>query len=284
MRSEIAAVHGAFISEVLAYIRVLEPRLPAVFRPILAYHFRPLEQTKGFRPALLKALHDLRVQQGGKPVPRPELVRRAACLHLLHESSLIIDDVLDHDVMRRGQRAVHCLYGRIPATAAAGWVCTHVAEEFVEQPELMRAVLQMSVEIMVAETVQWQARLYERPLDTAVWRQIALGDTGALLRLAARLAGLEPREYHHVLDALTYLYHGGDDIQDLEDAAADDGFAGGGNADLRDHIPTLMTCFTASKDEGALRAALPAAKHWLRQFQAVDRPPVLDVFFDVLAL
>ena len=284
MRSEIAAAHGAFIGEVLTSIRGRLPTLPAVFQPILTYHFRPLEQTKGFRIALVKALHDVRVQQGGRPLAHAELVRRAACLHLLHEASLIIDDVLDHDVVRRGQRAVHCLYGRIPATAAAGWVCAHVAEAFVEQPEVLRAVLQMSVEIMVAETVQWQARLYERPLETAVWQQIALGDTGALFRLAGRLAGLEPTEYRHVLDALTYLYHGGDDLQDLEDTVADDGFAGGGNADLRDNIPTLMTCFTSGKDEADLRAALPLAKAWLQPFQLLARPPELDVFFEVLAL
>ncbi len=40
---------------------------------------------------------------------------------------LIIDDVLDHDVVRRGQRTVHCLFGHIPATAAAGKLCTQVA-------------------------------------------------------------------------------------------------------------------------------------------------------------
>ena len=187
-------------------------------------------------------------------------------------------------MVRRGQRAVHCLYGRIPATAAAGWVCTHVAEAFVEQPEVLRAVLQMSVEIMVAETVQWQGRLYERPLKTTVWQQIALGDTGALFRLANRLAGFEAGQNRNFLNALTYLYHGGDDLQDLEDTVADDGFAGGGNADLRDNIPTLMTCFTAGKDEVALRAALPAAKQWLRQFQSVERPPELDLFFEVLDL
>ena len=75
----------------------------------------------------MKALHNVRVQQGGQALTHTELVRRAAALHLLHEASLIIDDVLDHDGVRRGQRTMHCLFGHIPATAAAGKLCTQVA-------------------------------------------------------------------------------------------------------------------------------------------------------------
>ena len=255
-------------------------------RRLIDYHLRPLEKTKGFRIALVKALHDASLRITGlrnTHIQQDELIRRAAGLHLLHESSLVLDDIMDHDVVRRGQRAVHCRYGRIPAACSAAWLCTFVSTQFIDQPAIMKAILDMGAEIAEAEILQWRARLYPRPTKIETWQQIALGDTGALFRLASRFAGLPSNtQYRPILDSLTYLYHGLDDIHDIEDAAADDGFAGGRDADLRDEIPTLMTCFTESKEPADLEAAVPQSRQWLNQFHQAKRQSELDVFFDVL--
>ncbi len=147
----------------------------------------------------------------------------------------------------------------------------------------MKAIINMGAEIAEAEVLQWRARLYPRPTKIETWQRIALGDTGALFRLASRFAGLpEDTQYRPILDSLTYLYHGLDDIHDIEDTVADDGFAGGRDADLRDEIPTLMTCFTESKEPTDLEAVVPQSKEWLQQFKSVERQTELDVFFDVL--
>ncbi len=66
------------------------------------------------------------------------------------------------------------------------------------------------------------------------------------------------------------------------DSAAGSELGGGRNADLRDDIPTLQTCFTAGRDEAALRATHDRCRAWLTEVAPISRPPELDVFFQVL--
>jgi hypothetical protein len=64
-----------------------------------------------------------------------------------------------------------------------------------------------------------------------------------------------------IADALAYLRHGLDDIEDLTEDDAD-------YADVHDRVPTLSSCLTAKTTLEGLRAAVPAAREWLRSFAA----------------
>lgn len=282
MRAELKKEHGDFIATVVQSIQADCEEFPDPIQAILGYHFRKLDKTKGFRIALLKALHDLRVSSGCTPIPEPELVKRAKYLHLIHEVSLIIDDIFDRDLTRRGQRSVHCRFGTVRAASASGWLSVWAMQHFADNPALIRAILDCAKQIATAEILQWEARLYPRPIDMEVWKDIAHGDTGALFRLTARFAGCRPEQYQIPLLALTYLYHGLDDVQDMQDDRAEDGLSGGLHADVRDRIPTLLTCFTPETDEESLRAVVPLARDWLRSVALIQRPPELEVFFSVL--
>ena len=57
-----------------------------------------------------------------------------------------------------------------------------------------------------------------------------------------------------------------DDIDDLLDDAGD-------QADVRDRVPTLLTCFTAGETSDHLIAAVPAALEWLRPLLAHFKSP-----------
>ena len=256
---------------------------PERVRPILSYHFRGLPKTKGFRIALVKAFYDEWVDSHYPFLPYDELVRRAAYVHMVHEVSLIIDDIFDKDTERREQRAVHCMYGSVSASSSGAWLLARGLHMFKNNPRLVEAIARCVEQLAEAEILQWQARLCKRPTEFSVWKRIAEGDTGAMFRLAASFAGADPYHFRRELDALTYLYHGLDDIQDMtEEGAPDDSFVGGRKADLRDNIPTLLTCFTPSKKEANLRKVTPLAWDWLRWQGAVPCSPYLRVFFDVL--
>ena len=280
MTTEISAAHGAFIRDVLREVERAVSCRPQVHGRVLDYHLRALATTKGFRPALVQAFSRLHSAAARRPAYET-LVRRAAALQLMHEGTLLADDVIDHSPVRRGQRAAHMRYGRIPACGVAGWLGVRAMQMCLDSRPVSEAVLQALEDVSVAESLQWQARNYGRPMPLEVWQEIARGDTGALFRLAAVMAGWAWEALDCYVVPLTCLYHGLDDLQDLEDEAGSD-LGGGRNADLRDDIPTLQTCFTAGRDEAALRATHDRCRAWLTEVAAVPRPPELDVFFQVL--
>lgn len=108
----------------------------------------------------------------------PELIQPAQYLHLLHEISLIVDDIFDRDTRCRGQRSVHCMFGTIPAGSSAGWLSLHAMQAFADNPAIVHAILQCGKQIAQAEILQWKGRLYRRAIGTDVWvpRQFEMGE------------------------------------------------------------------------------------------------------------
>ena len=280
MHDDISRAYGAFIADVVRAVERAVSCRPQVHGRVLDYHLRALATTKGFRPALVQAFSRLHADADRRPAS-DTLVRRAAALQLLHEGTLLADDVIDHSPVRRGQRAAHMRYGRIPACGVAGWLGVRAMQMCLDSRPVSEAILQALEDVSVAESLQWQARNYCRPIPLEIWQEIARGDTGALFRLAAVMAGWGWGELDRYIVPLTCLYHGLDDLQDLEDEAGSD-LGGGRNADLRDDIPTLQACFTAGHDEAALRATHDRCRAWLTEVASISRPPELDVLFRVL--
>ena len=280
MHDDISQAYGAFIADVVRAVERAVSCRPQVHGRVLDYHLRALATTKGFRPALVQAFSRLHADADRRPAS-DTLVRRAVALQLLHEGTLLADDVIDHSPVRRGQRAAHMRYGRIPTCGVAGWLGVRAMQMCLDSRPVSEAMLQALEDVSVAESLQWQARNYARPIPLEVWQEIARGDTGALFRLAAVMAGWGWGELDRYILPLTCLYHGLDDLQDLEDEEGSD-LGGGRNADLRDDIPTLQACFTDGRDEAALRATHDRCRAWLTEVASTARPPELDVFFRVL--
>jgi|GEM_PF-4313279 len=90
---------------------------------------------------------------------------------------------------------------------------------------------------------------------------IARGDTGGIFDLALEVGGIDSRRFWPG-EALAYLRHGLDDIDDILDPEGD-------QADVRDRVPTLMSCFTEGTDREALLSAVPHALEWLKPFLRV---------------
>jgi geranylgeranyl pyrophosphate synthase len=160
-------------------------------------------------------------------------VEVAFAVELLHNMTLVVDDVLDGSPERRGVATLERHLGTLPALMAAGYLvadtfaaCAHDAFAVSHLAELLRR-------LGAAECLQW--RLRRQPLGVADWRRIAGEDTGSMFELCAVLgAGSQRlRRYGHLLGV---LYHGCDDVGDLRGLQA---LGGGGEEDICDGILTL---------------------------------------------
>ena len=184
---------------------------------------------KSFRPLTLFAAH--RALHRGPPPARA--VELAFAVELVHNMSLIVDDVLDESELRRGTATVHSGFGRLPALMSSGYLIADAFDAVAHDPFACAHLAELLRRLAAAECLQW--RLRRKPLGTEDWRQIAGEDTGSMFEVCAVLGGRSQRlrRYGHLVGV---LYHGCDDVADQRGV---DALGGGGEEDVRDGILTL---------------------------------------------
>jgi geranylgeranyl pyrophosphate synthase len=225
----------------------------------------PLEWTfkgtqKHFRPLTLFACHRA---VHGTPIP-PETVELAFVVELVHNMSLIIDDILDESDERRGIATIHAKFGRLSAMMASGYLVADAFAAVSDDPFAIHAVAELIRRLGSAECMQWRMR--RQPLGVEDWYRIASEDTGSMFEICAVLGTRSERlrQYGHFLGV---LYHGCDDVGDQRGLVA---LGGGGEEDIRDGILTLpaalairdpatRTLFLVDDDDPDRLAAVAAA-------------------------
>jgi geranylgeranyl pyrophosphate synthase len=183
---------------------------------------------KHFRPMTLFACH-----RAVHDTPASEAVELAFAVELLHNMSLIVDDVLDGSDERRGVATVERRFGRLTALMASGYLVADAFDAFADDPFAVRHLAELLRRLGAAECLQW--RLRRRPLGVEDWRRIAGEDTGSMFEICAVL-GARSERLRHYGHLVGVLYHGCDDVGDQRGLAA---LGGGGEEDLRDGILTL---------------------------------------------
>jgi geranylgeranyl pyrophosphate synthase len=165
--------------------------------------------------------------------PTSEAVRLAFAMELMHNMSLIVDDVLDESDERRGIPTVERKFGRLTALMASGYLVADAFDSVADDPFAVRHLSELLRRLGAAECLQW--RLRRQPLGVEDWRRIAGEDTGSMFEICAVLGGRSERlrRYGHLLGV---LYHGCDDVGDQHGLEA---LGGGGEEDIRDGILTL---------------------------------------------
>lgn len=183
---------------------------------------------KHFRPVTLFACH-----RAVHDTPASEAVELAFAVELVHNMSLIIDDVLDKSDERRGIATIERKFGRLPALMASGYLVADAFDAFADDPFAVRHLSELLRRLGAAECLQW--RLRRRPLGVEDWRRIAGEDTGSMFEICAVLGARSQRlrQYGHLVGV---LYHGCDDVGDQRGLEA---LGGGGEEDIRDGILTL---------------------------------------------
>ncbi len=183
---------------------------------------------KHFRPLTVFACH-----RAVRETPASAALDAAFAIELMHNMSLIIDDVLDASDERRGVATVERRFGRLPALMSAGYLVADAFARCAQDPFAVAHLSELLRRLGAAECLQW--RLRRQPLGVEDWRRIAGEDTGSMFEVAAILGARSERlrRYGHLLGV---LYHGCDDVGDLRGL---DALGGGGEEDIRDGILTL---------------------------------------------
>jgi geranylgeranyl pyrophosphate synthase len=211
----------------------------------------------------------------------------ALVIELIHNMTLIIDDILDKSEYRRNKLTLHCRFGLLPALMTSGYIVSEAYRIVRSKPEVIRLVSELVGRLGVAECLQWRVR--RQPLGVEDWRQIASEDTGSMFEVCACLGGRGERlrRFGHFLGM---LYHGCDDVADVRGVEA---LGGGGDDDIRDGILTLpaaiairnpeIAALFCNAEEGtsnelaaALQAALPEAERLLDSIAAEARREAIE--------
>jgi geranylgeranyl pyrophosphate synthase len=183
---------------------------------------------KHFRPLTLLACH-----RAVREAPASAAIEAAFAVELMHNMSLVVDDVLDASDARRGIATVERKFGRLTALMASGYLVADAFDAVADDPFAVRHLAELMRRLGAAECLQW--RLRRQPLGVEDWRRIAGEDTGSMFEICAVLGARSERlrRYGHLLGV---LYHGCDDVGDQRGLEA---LGGGGDEDIRDGILTL---------------------------------------------
>jgi geranylgeranyl pyrophosphate synthase len=247
-------------------------------REMLEWQFDP--RSKYFRPLTIFGCY--RAKFGGDI---PDIViRRAVVLEMMHNVSLIIDDILDRSLTRRGVATLHCRFGLLPSLMASGYIVAEGYKMAAEQPYDIKLFSELLKRLGVAECVQWATR--RQPGGYKDWQALAQEDTGSMFEVCAGLA-TQDESLRRFGRLLGMVYHGCDDVADVKGLAS---LGGGGEDDLRDGILTLpaslaiqnpriraMFCAAKPSDEElreialAMRDQLPSAEDKLDELAAAAK-------------
>jgi len=130
-------------------------------------------------------------------VPPSSLAIITKVVRMLHMSSLLIDDVQDNSVLRRGTAVAHNIFGIAQAINSANYVC------FLAMDELRKLETKdEALEIFISELLNHHRGqgmdLYWRETLTCpiedVYLEMVKNKTGGLFRLAVRLMQIESPE------------------------------------------------------------------------------------------
>ena len=200
-------------------------------RPQLNWQF--LGRSKYFRPLTVFACCRATRSSG----LTPDVLLGAMGIELLHNVSLIIDDILDASDERRGVPTLHRQFGSLPALMASGYIVADTFRLLADDPFGIRLLSELLRRLGVAECLQW--RLRRQPLGVEDWRVLAGEDTGTMFEVCACM-GTRNEDLRKFGRLLGMLYHGCDDVGDARGLEA---LGGGGDEDVRDGILTLPAAF-----------------------------------------
>ena len=232
-------------------------------------------RAKYFRPVTVFACYHATTT---KPLS-VRVLRAAAAVELVHNVSLIVDDILDRSRYRRGELSLHCRYGFLPALMTAGYVGFAGSAIVADDAHSVRCLAELMQRLGAAECLQWRVR--RQPLGVEDWRAIAGEDTGSMFEICAGLGTGNDRlrKYGRLLGT---LYHGCDDVADVRGTTA---LGGGSEKDIVDGIVTLPAAIatrdaqtallfrnagpaTFTRIAEALRTSLPEAEAYLDRLAA----------------
>lgn len=107
-------------------------------------------------------------------------------IELVHNASLVVDDIIDESGVRRGVPSAHAAFGHGPAIIASDGLLGEAFHLFSADERAMRIVSDAMVELGEGEATE----LVSQPSTEAEYLELARRKTGALFRAAAELGAV----------------------------------------------------------------------------------------------
>ena len=110
----------------------------------------------------------------------------AVGVELVHNASLVVDDIIDRSELRRGTESAWSAYGHGPALVTSDGLLGEAFALFSADSRALESVSRALVELGEGEAVE----LVDRPTSKAEYMDLARRKTGALFRTAAELGAI----------------------------------------------------------------------------------------------
>ncbi|PSP96601.1 isopentenyl pyrophosphate isomerase [Halobacteriales archaeon QS_4_70_19] len=232
----------------------METVLDGVEPPALAEQVRHVSLSGGkrVRPTLTMLTCEA---TGGDPLAGGPAVDFAVGVELVHNASLVVDDIIDQSDLRRGETAAHVAYGHGPAIIASDGLLGEAFALFSADEHATQIVAEAMVELGTGEATELAAL----PTDEAEYMDLARRKTGALFRAAAELGAVAADADPYRIEAFgEYAERVGvafqirDDVLDETAAPADLGKPTGQDAEME--RPSIVRVTDLSPEEANTRA------------------------------
>ncbi|MDT3437045.1 polyprenyl synthetase family protein [Haloarcula sp. 1CSR25-25] len=207
---------------------------------------------------------------GGEPA---DAVDFAVGIELVHNASLVIDDIIDESELRRGSPAAWEAFGHGPAIIASDGLLGEAFDLFSTDERAMQTVSDSMVELGEGEAME----LVAEPSNEEEYMELARRKTGALFRAAAELGAIAADSDPYTVEAVgRYAERVGVAFQmrdDVLDATADAetlGKPAGTDAEMQRPSLVEVTDLTTEEANERARAQSDAALESLSTINAPD--------------
>ena len=206
---------------------------------------------------------------GGDPEDATDF---AVGIELVHNASLVVDDIIDESDVRRGTPSAWAEFGHGAAIIASDGLLGEAFALFSADERAMQAVAEAMVQLGEGEATE----LVEQPDDEAAYRELARRKTGALFRAAAELGAIAADADAYTVEAFgQYAERVGVAFQmrdDVLDATSDSATLGKpAGQDARMERPSFVEVTDLTPAEANERAQAESAAA-LEALETVDVP------------
>jgi geranylgeranyl diphosphate synthase type I len=196
---------------------------------------------------------------GGEPEAAVDF---AVGIELVHNASLVIDDIIDESEVRRGTPAAWAEYGHGPAIIASDGLLGEAFALFSADERAMQTVAEAMVELGEGEATE----LLAQPTNETEYMELARRKTGALFRAAAELGAIAADADPYTVEAMgEYAQRVGvafqmrDDVLDATSDAETLGKPTGHDAEMERPSLVEVTELTTEEANAKARAESDAA-------------------------
>lgn len=208
---------------------------------------------------------------GGDP---EDAVDFAAGIELVHNASLVVDDIIDESDVRRGKPSAWAAFGHGSAVICSDGLMGAAFDLFSRSARAMERAADAIVELGEGEATE----LVAEPTSEADYMELARRKTGALFRAAAELGGIAAGADETAVNSLGQYAEGvgvafqiRDDVLDATADAADLGKPT--DQDVLMERPSLVRVTDLTPSEANARARRRADE----ALDALDGVPIEDV-------